>query len=153
MTDPKSILENHFDDPFQRGECENATHAFESNNDFGCQIRVEMAIGDHSDLRDVWWDGRGCRDCEGTASILAELLHGTSTDQLEETVRPKIAFLKSETEDGRVDTASGTQSIRSQCVDLAAQCFLMAPNSPLVSCEDDIADGSQFGGPSLREEC
>jgi len=39
------------------------------------------------------------------------------------------------------------------CVALPLQTLQAALTAPLFATEDDIADGTGFGGPSLREEC
>lgn len=179
MSDFEPITENdfssHYDDPYHRGACECVTHAAEmvfqlptpkSSPETGsradssqtgpdaCGIRFELAIDESRQVAEAWWDGQGCKWCEGFASLLCERLENlaepdalTSTSHLLTSAKAAVA--------DRNEPTSGEASLdrKADCLAATADAFRQAWKSPVQDLEDDLADGSQFGGPSLREEC
>jgi nitrogen fixation NifU-like protein len=148
-------LESHFDDPFQRGNCEIVTHAaefaVESN---GCALRVEAAVDDEGNLLDLWWDGDGCAWCEGQMSLVTEKVRAAIESGTRMTT---AAALSSAMEVGHAVFALLNQTRAEDttivCYELPLKTLRLCFDSPVAEAEDDLADGSKFGGPSLREEC
>lgn len=150
-------LQEHFDDPYHRGECERATHIADGRNEAsGCQLRIEIALSDNDDILEVWWEGHGCVNCEGAASILAESVEGQPASRFLALDERNVSFIDCLSAAGVLlsfDENFHSSKQRSSCADLAPAVLLKALTSPLTETDDDLADGTQFGGPSLREEC
>ena len=74
---------DHYEDPYHRGHCEQATHAHEDDNPLcGDVIRVELEIdGDHK-IRSAWFDGDGCCISQAAASMLMEKIEGKTVDEV-----------------------------------------------------------------------
>lgn len=156
-----SILSEHFDDPYHRGECESATHAYEDSladrvgeqaagsdesQDCECQIRFELSVDDDDQVLEAWWDGQGCFRCEGTASVLAEAAEGKKLGELHlDSLASKLLDALAEEEPKDVSLC--------RCQRLVLEVLSKAGRTSLSELDDDLADGTQFGGPSLREEC
>lgn len=148
-------LKSHFDDPFQRGSCENVTHAAEISVSEGtCVLRVEAALAEEGELVDLWWDGDGCAWCEGQMSVVAESIRSAIADGTVVTKGDAIAVA---TETRRVVEGLlggvDTESSIAECYRLPLKALQLCLETPVAEIEDDLADGSKFGGPSLREEC
>ncbi len=139
-------LQNHFEDPYHRGTCEGATHAAMMECDeTGCQLEFELLLFADGGVSQAWFDGQGCETCEALASLLASRSEGQAA-----------AALRS------LDLAAWCRELGwpveqllelAGCVALPLQTLQAALTAPLFATEDDIADGTGFGGPSLREEC
>lgn len=145
-----AVLQEHYEEPYHRGNCENATHAAESAcEETGCQIRFELCLsekGSHSEdgspvkedtLQEIWWDGQGCVYCEGFASFLSGELEGK---QWEGSAANEIL----------VRTQGNLVEAR-PCLELIPQILLAAVENSQQ--EDDWSEAGEFGGPSLGEEC
>ncbi len=141
-----AILQNHFEDPYHRGSCEGASHAAMMHWEAtGCQLEFELLISDAGIVTQIWFDGEGCETCEALASLLTNRSEGQS-----------VAALRSlELAEWCSDLGCSPQLLLelSDCAPLPLQTLRAALSTPLFAMEDDIADGTGFGGPSLREEC
>jgi nitrogen fixation NifU-like protein len=143
-------LQDHFDDPYHRGSADLATHASEGvNHDTDCHLRVELAIDEEGQIREAWWDGEGCRFCEGTASLLAERLEGRLAAELQDATDWRLIYEAADAAQAATCDVAPTHG----CGAMVADTWLAAIKSPLAALDEDLADGQQFGGPSLREEC
>lgn len=149
MADCQKLLEDHYADPYHRGACEHPTHSGVGQADSGrdangkCQLELQLAIDAAGQIREAWFDGVGCQCCEGMASVLVERLEGTQAVESELTV----ANLSGELSLPEEGEAHAT------CLHLPFSILQIALQSPLDQLDDDLADGTRFGGPSLREEC
>ncbi|MEM8734562.1 MAG: hypothetical protein AAGG44_10095 [Planctomycetota bacterium] len=181
MSEVEPLTENdfnsHYDDPYHRGGCECVTHAAEfvfrpdaiesasdsEPRDFGEKpdtnaaergICFELAIDEGLQLAEAWWDGQGCKWCEGFASLLCE-----RTENLAESEAFAVTSELLDRASAAIANTGGTaegvdrQDIVRQRLEATANTFREAWHSPVQDLEDDLADGAQFGGPSLREEC
>jgi nitrogen fixation NifU-like protein len=76
---------DHYEDPFHRGKCRNATHAHEDDNPLcGDSIRVELRISGDGRIADAWFDGDGCCISQASASMLMEAMEGKSVQDAKE---------------------------------------------------------------------
>ena len=145
-----AVLQEHYEEPYHRGDCENATHAAEAAcEETGCQIRFELClleVGKLSDedspaaeniLQEIWWDGQGCVYCEGFASFLSGELEGK---RWEGSAANEI-----------LERTQGNLVESPMCLELIPQLLLAAVESSQQ--EDDWSEAGEFGGPSLGEEC
>lgn len=145
-----AVLQEHYEEPYHRGDCENATHAAEAAcEETGCQIRFELClleVGKLSDedspaeeniLQEIWWDGQGCVYCEGFASFLSGELEGK---RWEGSAANEI-----------LERTQGNLVESPTCLELIPQLLLAAVESSQQ--EDDWSEAGEFGGPSLGEEC
>ena len=140
MSDIPQILVEHFEDPYHRGQCDCSTHAAELVcQETNCQIRFELMLAEDGLIQEAWFDARGCAFCEGLASLACERLEGMSGN--EDAVNQVFSDL------------SELPPERPACQGLPQLTICKALASPLSDLDDDLADGTQFGGPSLREEC
>ena len=144
-----SLLEEHFEDPFHRGPGEASTHAWEAESDEGhLQLRIEFQLNpstkDHGapTIADGWFDARGGLICESLPSILLERLIDQPVLALHELQSDQLA--------SKLQLSDRDQIAQ---VDFVLSTMKAALQHPLSSMEEDLADGRQFGGPSLREEC
>lgn len=143
MQEIPQFLQDHFEDPYHFGQCEGCTHEAELKIENGnCQLRVELMIGDDGAIQEAWFEAEGCSLCEGVASWACESLEGLPGRL--ELVESTFAGLKSKL---------GGEQVTATCMDLPRLVFLKALASHVAELDDDLADGTQFGGPSLREEC
>lgn len=137
------LLQDHFDDPYHRGSSDMATHSAEASV-ADCELRVELVIDDDIIL-EAWFDGAGCPNCEGLASVLAQQIEGSS--RADYTLEPLLRSAGIELEP--FHELSKSQA----CLSLPSELIVKAFSRPLIELDDDLTDGTQFGGPSLREEC
>lgn len=154
------ILKDHYEDPFHCGGCEHMTHAAELRCEAtGCELRMELALGDDVVI-DAWFSGDGCAVCEGFASLVVERLTGESqrvaalqgtpaSDVSEWLTRLAVPPLLQFAEPASLLAATASQA----CFVLPLQALAAALVSPVSDLADDLTDATQFGGPSLREEC
>jgi nitrogen fixation protein NifU and related proteins len=78
------ILE-HFEEPFHRGHCPQATHLHEDDNPLcGDVVRIELAIPSNGEpvVADAWFEGDGCCISQAAASILMQRIQGRPLDEV-----------------------------------------------------------------------
>ncbi len=74
---------DHYEDPYHRGVCEDATHTHEDDNPLcGDVITVELQIDDHGRIRSAWFDGDGCCISQSSASMLMEQIEGKTVEEV-----------------------------------------------------------------------
>jgi nitrogen fixation NifU-like protein len=74
---------DHYEAPFHRGRCPQATHAHEDENPLcGDVVRVELAVEPDGTIRDAYFDGDGCCISQASASMLVERMHGCRVDDV-----------------------------------------------------------------------
>jgi nitrogen fixation NifU-like protein len=74
---------DHYEEPFHRGHCPNATHAHQGENRLcGDVVRLELAIDADGAIRDAWFDGDGCCISQAAASMLVERICGRKVEEL-----------------------------------------------------------------------
>lgn len=138
------ILAGHYADAYHRGDCESVNYACEGRSESGCSIRIELSIVDEK-VVEAWFEADGCPVCESLTSLLVESIEGMTTDAAKAlTVQQLLAKAGAEGHDA-VEQAP--------CTGLPVQTLASAIETPIDSLDDDLADGTSFGGPSLREEC
>ncbi len=141
-----TLLLEHFDDPYHRGECECVTHTGQAvSSATECQLAFEICVNEVGIVIQSWFDGAGCQVCEALASMLAEFSEGQALSSLRQL--SLVQFLSAFNLDAEALTAL------SPCAPLALQSLQLALANPIAAIDGDLADGSGFGGPSLREEC
>ena len=73
---------DHYEDPYHRGHCGDATHAHEDDNPLcGDVVRVELRIDDGR-VQEAWFDGEGCCISLASASMLVEQLEGKTVEEV-----------------------------------------------------------------------
>jgi cysteine desulfurase/selenocysteine lyase len=78
-------IDDHVNDPYHRGHCSDCTHAHEGENPLcGDQIRMELKVDDRGTMKEVYFDGRGCRISQAAASMLVERFDGHSVDEVKQ---------------------------------------------------------------------
>ena len=87
MIDEQQIYQDHvldhFEDPYHRGACRQATHAHEDDNPLcGDFVRIELDIDDAERVREAWFNGDGCCISQASASMLVEQMEGKSVDEI-----------------------------------------------------------------------
>ena len=76
---------DHYEDPYHRGSCDEATHENEDDNPLcGDVIRVQLQIDGERRIRAAWFDGDGCCISQASASMLMEKIEGKSIDEIKE---------------------------------------------------------------------
>lgn len=144
MCDIPAVLREHYDDPYHRGPAEHPTHAADAHCvETGCLVHLDLTLGDDGRLLEIWFDGQGCAVCEGLCSLMAERLEGRVAS---ECARFDVPRLQSE-------LGVEESCLTSACRSLPHRALQAAWANCLVQLDEDLADGSHFGGPSLREEC
>jgi nitrogen fixation NifU-like protein len=74
---------DHYESPFHRGRCPQATHAHEDDNPLcGDVVRIELRVDPQQQVQEAFFDGDGCCISQAAASILIEHLQGRSCDEL-----------------------------------------------------------------------
>ena len=72
---------DHYDDPYHRGHCSDATHMHEDDNPLcGDVVHVELRIDPDGKIREAWFDGEGCCISQASASMLMEVIEGKTVD-------------------------------------------------------------------------
>ena len=75
---------DHYEDPYHRGACNNATHRHEDDNPLcGDVVRIELRVRDGL-VEQAWFDGDGCCISQASASMLMENVEGKSVDHIKE---------------------------------------------------------------------
>ena len=146
MCDYQQTLHDHYLDPYHRGPCDDPTHAATLRcNENNCQLEFELSLDSDGIILQAWFEGEGCQICEGLASKLAHCCEG----------QPQATW-------AQLSMAQWCQQLGwperellalSPCCTLPLHALQAALTSPLDPLDDDLADGTNFGGPSLREEC
>ncbi len=78
-------IDDHVNDPYHRGHCSDCTHAHEGENPLcGDRIRMELKVDEHGTMKEVWFDGRGCRISQAAASMLVERFDGRSVEEVKQ---------------------------------------------------------------------
>ncbi len=76
---------DHYEDPFQKGECPGVTHAHQDDNPLcGDVVRMELRIDEDGKIADAWFDGTGCCISQASASMLTETIQGKTVDEAKE---------------------------------------------------------------------
>lgn len=76
---------DHYEDPYHRGRCFQATHRHEDDNPLcGDVIQVELSIDDQAKICEAWFDGDGCCISQASASMLMESIEGKTIDEVRE---------------------------------------------------------------------
>lgn len=141
MESISSILEDHYADPYHRGPCDQPNFAAQKKcEESACQLRIELSISAEGEIREAWFDGEGCSCCESLASVLVETIEGQTADAASRLTPQTLLELAGAT---RTETLPG-------CYRLAVETLQLALDTNLDATDDD---GTNFGGPSLREEC
>lgn len=138
------ILSDHYADSYHRGSCDSVNFAGEERIQSGCAIRIELSVVDDK-IAEAWFEAEGCSVCESVTSLLVESIEGLTTVAAESlTIQQLLAKAG----------GAGLQAVlQSPCIGLPMQTLASAVRTPMDALDDDLADGTSFGGPSLREEC
>lgn len=133
---------DHYEDPYNRGECERATHAEEGNNPLcGDKVRVELELDEEGKIRQAWFSGDGCVISQASASMLMERIEGMTIEELKQFSAPEMLEL----------FGPRLTPNRQKCCLLSWRVVQSALHSPIDGDDDDGGSG-HFGGPSLDEE-
>ncbi len=74
---------DHYEDPFHRGHCAQATHRHEGKNPLcGDVVQIELALDGDGKIDDIFFEGEGCRISQAAASILAEHMDGKTVEDV-----------------------------------------------------------------------
>lgn len=130
---------DHYEDPYHRGHCDQATHSHEGNNPLcGDVISVELRVDADGKIREAWFEGDGCCISQAAASMLMEAVEGKSVEEVK-------AF---SAEDMLKLFGPRLTPNRQKCCLLSWRVLQSAFHSPI----QDAEDNSRFGGPHLGEE-
>lgn len=78
-------IDDHVNNPFHRGHCADCTHTNEGENPLcGDRIRMELKVDDQGTMKEVYFDGRGCRISQAAASMLVERFNGRSVEEVKQ---------------------------------------------------------------------
>lgn len=146
MSDFQQTLEDYYLDPYHRGPHEDPTHAAATRcaeND--CQLQFELSLDGRAVIQQAWFLGDGCSTCEALASLLASRCEGQ--------LAADWTSLSFETWTEQLGWSAAELLELSPCATLPLRTLQAALASPLDTLDDDLIDGPNFGGPSLREEC
>lgn len=76
---------DHYEEPYHRGACPEATHAHEDDNPLcGDVIHIEMRINGEGRVEEAWFDGDGCCISQASASMLMEQLEGKTVQEVKQ---------------------------------------------------------------------
>ena len=74
---------DHYEDPFHRGDTTGATHAHEDKNPLcGDVVRITLKLDDDGKVEDCGFEGDGCVISQASVSMLLEVLHGKTVDEI-----------------------------------------------------------------------
>ncbi|SMP48570.1 nitrogen fixation protein NifU [Neorhodopirellula lusitana] len=135
---------DHYEDPYHRGLCEDATHAHAGNNPLcGDKVHVDLRLDDQGRVAEAWFEGDGCVISQASASMLIEAIEGKTIDEVKEFSANEMLDLF-----GPKLTPN-----RQKCCLLVWKVVQSALHSPVGEGSDEEEDmSSSFGGPSLGEE-
>ena len=72
---------DHYEDPYHRGACPQATHAHEDDNPLcGDVIRIELEISPEGCVKQAWFGGDGCCISQASASMLMQQVEGRTVE-------------------------------------------------------------------------
>ncbi|MEM0927005.1 MAG: iron-sulfur cluster assembly scaffold protein [Planctomycetota bacterium] len=132
---------DHYQDPYHRGDCEQATHADNGESPLcGDSVRVSLQLSEDGVVREAWFDGEGCVISQASASMLVERIEGMTFEEAEAFSAHEMLEL----------FGPSLTPNRRKCCLLGWRVMQSALHSPIDSEWDE--DGPQFGGPSLSEE-
>lgn len=142
----QQILNDHYDDPYHRGACDVPTHAASARCPAsGCVIAYELCVDPAGRVVQAWFEGEGCPTCEAVASLLAAYAEKRTQAELQSLTTENLSACLN-----LGDSAEWQQAV---CALLPWTAVCQAFKQPLDPLDGDLADGTNFGGPSLREEC
>lgn len=134
---------DHYEDPYNRGECKQATHCEEGNNPLcGDKVRIELELDDAGKVRQAWFNGEGCVISQASASMLMERIEGMTVDQLKQFSAPEMLEL----------FGPRLTPNRQKCCLLSWRVVQSAIHSPVNDDEDEDRGSAHFSGPGLDEE-
>ena len=85
---------DHYEDPYHRGACDQATHTHEDDNPLcGDVIRVELQINGERRINSAWFDGDGCCISQAAASMLMEKIEGKTVEEVKSFTAPEMLEL------------------------------------------------------------
>ena len=74
---------DHYEDPYHRGPCPQATHHHEDDNPLcGDVVSVELRVGPDGRVEEAWFQGDGCCISQSAASMLMEQVEGKTVDEV-----------------------------------------------------------------------
>lgn len=74
---------DHYESPYHRGHCRQATHAHEDDNPLcGDVVRIELAVSPDDRVTEAYFSGDGCCISQAAASMLVEHVEGMSREQV-----------------------------------------------------------------------
>ena len=94
---------DHYEDPYHRGQCDSPTHRHQEKNPLcGDVIQIELQLDADGRIREVYFNGDGCRISQAAASILTEHMDGKTVDEIRdftaddmlELFGPKLSVLR-----------------------------------------------------------
>jgi nitrogen fixation NifU-like protein len=133
---------DHYEDPYHRGSCDEATHAHEDDNPLcGDVVRVELRLSKDGKVNEAWFDGDGCCISQAAASMLMEAIEGKSLEEVKEFTAQEMLDLFQ---------AQLTPN-RQKCCLLSWRVVQSALFSPVNGDEEEDSP-SAFNGPDLGEE-
>lgn len=133
---------DHYEDPYNRGSCEGASHAHEDKNPLcGDVVRVELRLDDGK-VRQAWFDGEGCVISQASASMLMEAVEGKSVDEVKEMGAEDMLEL----------FGARLTPNRQKCCLLSWRVLQSALHSPLGEEDEGEPSGPTFSGPHLGDE-
>jgi len=139
------ILQDHYADPYHCGECEQANFVAQRTDDGrDCKMLVALIV-DEGTISEAWFEADGCEVCESLASMLMQRVEGQSAKSLDSLQTLELLRAANASDDSLVLSYS--------CRDLPIQTLSAALETNVNQLDDDLTGGTQFGGPSLREEC
>jgi nitrogen fixation NifU-like protein len=73
---------DHFEMPYHRGHCVQATHAHEDDNPLcGDQVRIELEVDPTRRICNAFFSGEGCCISQAAASMLVRDIEGKTFDE------------------------------------------------------------------------
>lgn len=74
---------DHYEAPYHRGHCQDATHRHEDDNPLcGDVVQVELHIDPEGRISQAWFDGDGCCISQASASMLMEQIEGKTVEDV-----------------------------------------------------------------------
>ena len=135
---------DHYDDPYHRGRCPQATHMHEDDNPLcGDVVQIELHVRPDGNVVEIWFDGDGCCISQASASILVEAMEGKTVEEIKEFTADQMRDLFQ---------AKLTPN-RQKCCLLSWRVLQSALCSPIHGSEANGARSDRtFSGPDLGEE-
>jgi len=131
---------DHYEDPYHRGSCDNATHEHEDDNPLcGDVISIQLKLK-AGRINEAWFDGDGCCVSQASASMLVEELEGKTVVEAQRFAAEDMLKLY----------GPRLTPTRQKCCLLPWRVIQQALFSPING--DDDSDDNHFAGPSLGEE-